>query len=556
MVTGDAQVDDMVVVPDGGDPDAMHMGHDADPTGDADPMHDGGDHDATMPEGGTGMGADWGFRPMPGGFNFENYGNTAGITNLTPVEVRRLFGPMVCEGTSTAEMCTLVPQARQWMEQQNGVMNNGHCEGLAVLAAQMYAGLIDPMNFGGGANAFALPLMSNEALQREIALWFVTQSTVTGIESSISPRDVVARLERDLAMGRTFRGTVLGVYTSPGRGNGHAVTPYLVRHPSPTTAEILVYDNNYPNQEKVVTVDMTANTWRYVTSTNPSEMPLNYMGDATTLTLTLADITPRLMLPHTCSFCGDAAEMTGTTGRGSLQVSMQGGGDLRIADEMGHMTGTDASGNIMNTIPGSNVTNTRSGDFDLDSPEPMYTVPRVGTLTVTLDGSRLTAASASQLLITGAGYSLGLENVNLDPMQRDTITVRTDRPDVQYRASGAETPTLVLAFQQPGADYLIELRSSAMTMGQSLRLAVDLTHQRVRVSFDGSTSAPAVELYMERVSETGVVAFRHRGVTASASAILQVPYAMWGGNGMPLAMEIDNDGNGTVDRTEMLTDEE
>ncbi|MEZ4407784.1 MAG: hypothetical protein R3A52_15120 [Polyangiales bacterium] len=36
-----------------------------------------------------------------------------------------------------------------------------------------------------------------------------------------------------------------------------------------------------------------ANTFRYVTSTNPMETPLNYEGDANTRTLTLADIEPR-----------------------------------------------------------------------------------------------------------------------------------------------------------------------------------------------------------------------------------------------------------------------
>ncbi|MEZ4407786.1 MAG: hypothetical protein R3A52_15130 [Polyangiales bacterium] len=37
------------------------------------------------------------------------------------------------------------------------------------------------------------------------------------------------------------------------------------------------------------------------------------------------------------------------------------------------------------------------------------------------------------------------------------------------------------------------------------------------VSFDGSTSAPTFELYMERVTETGTTVFRHAGVAATAS---------------------------------------
>lgn len=47
-----------------------------------------------------------------------------------------------------------------------------------------------------------------------------------------------------------------------------------MRRPTATTAEILAYDNNYPNEEKVVMVDLAANTFRYITTTNPMEMQM------------------------------------------------------------------------------------------------------------------------------------------------------------------------------------------------------------------------------------------------------------------------------------------
>lgn len=497
----------------------------------------------------TGMGADWGFRPMPGGFVFENYTNTPVVTNLTAVEVRRLLGPSVCE-SATGE-CVLVPQARQWMEQQNTGMNGGHCEGMAVAAGLFYSGALDATPFGN-ASPFALTLTGNEPLQRELAFWYATQST-TSLESDLSPRQVVERLERDLARGRAFGGTVLGVYTSPGRGNGHAVTPYAVRRPSADVAEILVYDNNFANQEKVVTVNVATDTWTYITSTNPSEMPINYAGDAMTRTLSVSDIEPRrTSLPHACPFCGDAA-MGGA--RGSVQLSLLGEGNLAIADGGGRMTGTNAAGELVNGIPGASLHNARSG-LGNDSPEPTYTLPQEGTLTATLDGSRLTSASPSEVLITGQGFSLGVEDIQLDPAQVDTITLRSDAPDVQYRASGAETPTLVLAFQRPGADYLIELRATGMTSGQTFRLWVDLATQRVHIGFEDSTSAPTIELYMERVSEAGTLSFLHRGVASTAASLMEISYADWAGNGMPLALEIDDTGDGTIDRTVSLSDED
>lgn len=525
------------------------------PPADVTPPADVPPADATPTDAPTGMGGDWGFRPMPDGFMFENYSNPAGTTNLTPVEVRRLLGPQVCEGAAATGTCTLTPQARQWMEQQNAGMNGGHCEGMAVTASLLYSGTLTTSAFGG-TSTYGLAMPMNEALQREVALWFVTQITLPNEQRDQTPRDVVEQLERDFAGGRAFRGHVLGLYTSPGRGHGHAITPYAVRRPTPTTAEILAYDNNYPNQEKIVAVDLTANTFRYVTTTNPAESPQTYAGDAMTRTLNLAPIGPRLALPHVCTFCGDAEMMTGTAMRGSVQVALTGEGDIDIANAAGQHTGTGAGGAILNNIPGSTFASVRSGR-DGDNPEPVYTVPREGTLTINLDGSRLSAAAMdSDLLITGQGFSLSVENVNLDPMQRDTITFRTDAPDIAYRASGSETPTLVLAFQRPGADYLVELRSSAFTTGQVLRLAVNFTTQTVRVSFDGSTSAPAFEYYMERVTDAGAVTtFRHAGVASTASSVLNFSYATWTGDGMPLSVAVDTNGDGTSDRTDMLSDE-
>ncbi|MFO0713429.1 MAG: hypothetical protein U0353_26485 [Sandaracinus sp.] len=514
-----------------------------------------GDHD-TDPSGpdasSVGMGADWGFRAMPGGFMFENYTNTPPVTNLTAVEMRRLLGPQVCE--SATGDCVLVPQAQQWMEQQNAAMNGGHCEGMAVVAALFYSGGLDSTTFGA-PDPFALTLVGNEPLQREMAFWYATQAT-TSIESDLTPRQVVERLERDLAQGRSFAGTVLGVYTSPGRGHGHAVTPYMVRRPSADVAEIVVYDNNFANQEKVVTVNVAADTWSYITSTNPMEMPIDYMGDATTRTLVLADVEPRrATLPHACPFCGDAA-MAGAGTRGStVMLQASGGGALAIRDGSGRVSGIGSDGAMVNGIPGASCRTPRSG-LGSDSPSPECTVPREGTLTVTLDGSRLTAPSDSEVLLTGQGFALSVENVQLDPTQQDTITFRTDAPDVQYRASAPETPTLVLAFQGPAEDYLLQLRATGMATGQTLRLSVDLTAQRVHIGFEDSTVAPEIELYMERVSEAGVVSFLHRGVASMPSSKLHIPYAGWAGNGMPLQMEIDDDGDGTIDRMVDLTDED
>ncbi len=507
------------------------------------------DSGGTGLDGGAGT-ADWGFRPMPNGFAFENYTNAAMPTNLTGEEMRRLFGPQVCEGMAATGTCNVVPQARQWMEHQNGVMNGGHCEGFAVLASLMYSGVVPPSMFGG-TDAYSLTM--NDAMTREIALWFVTQTTVANEDRTLTPSQVVDRLAADMSRGTSFQGTVVGIYRRGG-GGGHAITPYAVRRPTPTTAEIVVYDNNYPNAERVVMVDTAANTWTYTASTNPTEMGALYDGDATTFNLTLADIGSRVMLPHACAFCGNLAMDGG--GRGSrVMLQAVGEGDVRIDDGLGHTTGTDTDGSTVNTIPDADVTSERSASLFQDSPEPTYTLPHDQPLSVTLDGSRLTAASPTEMTITGAGFAVQIDGIDLAPMEIDTIDVQPGLPDVAYHAAGTQTPTLALAFQQAGDDYLVEARSMAMTAGQGVRISVDLASSTVALSFDGSASAPEFTLYMERVSETGTVVFQHTGVAASVDAVLYVEYAAWGGDTMPLSVDFDDDGDGTIDHTDSLTDE-
>ncbi len=495
---------------------------------------------------------DWGFRPMVHGFAFENYTNEPMPTNLTIAEMQRLFGATVCEGTTAGDGCIPTPPARQWMERINTEMGGGHCEGMAVLSAKFFSGQMMPSTYGAPTTN-ALALMSNEALQREIALWFSTQFSLPSVERrNLTPSALVEDLAASFARGRAYGGTVLGMYKRAG-GGGHAVTPYEIRRPTATTAEIVSYDNNYPNTERIVTVDLAANTWMYNAATNPSVPAELYDGDATTFNLTLADIQPRLALPHACAFCGNAPDDGGA--RGSVQVSLRGEGDLSIRDGMGNTTGASATGAPINTIPGATASGIRSSNLFRDSPEPLYTVPREQPLTITLDGSRLAAMSESELFIAAQGFTLGVESIELDPAQRDTIIVQPGMPDVSYASMGTETPTIVVSFQRPDEDYLIELRSSGVTAGQTTRLAVDFVQQRARIAFAGSTSATSFELYFERVTETGTQVFRHAGVDAMPSAVIFVYYDAWTGDGNGVRVEFDDDGDGDVDRNEMVSDQ-
>ncbi len=68
------------------------------------------------------------------------------------------------------------------------------------------------------------------------------------------------------------------MYTDDERTAGHAINPIAIRDLRDGKYGIVVYDNNFPGQEKMVVVDPAADTWYYSTATNPSEPTLLFQG--------------------------------------------------------------------------------------------------------------------------------------------------------------------------------------------------------------------------------------------------------------------------------------
>jgi hypothetical protein len=108
------------------------------------------------------------FSPKTNGFKFENYGNDKGYENLTPAELRRMFGDKVCGDLEADGSCVLAPPAAAWMQEQNNGMSGGHCEGFAALSLLMDLGKVKPKDFGADT-AFGLEIDHNAKLQHEIA---------------------------------------------------------------------------------------------------------------------------------------------------------------------------------------------------------------------------------------------------------------------------------------------------------------------------------------------------------------------------------------------------
>lgn len=495
-----------------------------------------------------------GFTPSAGGFKFQNYGNDKGFTNLTALELRRMFGDKVCASLE-GDTCLLTPQATEWMEAMNKGMGGGHCEGFAALSLLMQRGQIDPKVFGAdGPNA--LDIDGNDKLQREIAYWFVTQGVMPmakAEDKTLSPVEVVAKIEESLKGGA--ESYTLGIYM-PGYKAGHATTPYGIQEKENDIVWILHYDNNYPGEEKHIEVDKKANTWAYTTAADPNGAETGYKGDASTKTLTIAPSTVRTG-PLFCHFCGDVDAAGGDAAKGSAgavamrEIMMEGDGDLLITDETGKRLGY-AGDVFVNEIQGAVFAPERSGDPD---GEPDYFLPVGKKLKVSLDGSDLQADSSSDVVLVGPGYTLGVEGISLGKGQRDELEFAADWSEFRYTTKQSETPTLTLGIETSKADYAIEVNVAGDGDGQVVILGVDIAKGLFALNVDGGPAKSDFSVELTMSTDKGEETFEHKGIDVGADQIALFDYGAWKGNKTPLHVVITDDKGNVVEQTDEADEE-
>jgi len=396
---------------------------------------------------------DSGFRPEVNGFGFQNYGDDASTVDLTPVEMQRMFGDRVCACLKDGQ-CTLTNPAKMWMEAAISAMSSGHCEGLAVLSDLIYYSKINPSGFGG-PSAIDLSL-KNELLQREIGYWWVTQVTNPGGSEKIkdSPNAVLDTLARSFAQGRNANEWwVMGLYLPDGSG-GHAITPYAVQDMGNDTFRIMVYDNNWPKDERFVEVNRTTNTWRYQASINPDEQSTLYVGNASTKTLEIVSVSSRLGRQK-CEFCdadnntssASGAQNATSGSKGSLQVWQNGMARVLVTDDRGRSVGFLDSGKPVNEIPDAEMRNLKFAPNEL--PMPVIFVPissdNAAKISVNVSSSANSSAenksakvekNQAKTSIIAPGFAVSSEVEDLQQGQHQSIDLIKEGQEYSLSFSG------------------------------------------------------------------------------------------------------------------------
>jgi hypothetical protein len=481
-------------------------------------------------------------------FSFPNFGGRGHGAALNPALVERLHGkPDVCEASST--QCRLTPIAKEYMRSVNDAMEGGRCEGFAVLSALMSSGVVDVTAFGSN-RVRDLELDDNRALGAEIAYWFATQYLGDVVQQTTQPlsgEDAVRFLAESYAGGATtpFRVGIARVDEAGYLTGGHAVLATAVGPGDDEgTYFIYVYDNNLPEAERTIVVDVAANTWEYIASTNPDDPAALYRGTPDNgNVLFIAELPPREG-QHPCAFCDSEADLQ--------QVFGSAGAVVAVEDDDGAQAG-EVGGRIVNEIEDSRTVPLASAN----------NTDRAGTLTVlprrnvTMTVKQGTPGADASVRLFAPNLMIAAENLTFgdDGTGANVVQTNADGTDVSFSPGngGGGSSITVGSTSEDGTQTVT---SVSVPPGESVD-GVEITtgedgNPTIGVDADDDTT---VDVGIDRSGPDGSDSFSGSvDVPPGGSATLLVDD--WADNGGELGAEVDEDGDGTPDQTVVVDETE
>jgi hypothetical protein len=531
------------------------------------------------------------FSPAVDGFGFENYKSSSEYLNLTPVEMRRMFGDVVVANTVKSDgSFKLTPTAEKWMEWANSTMKDGHCEGLAVLSLQMFEGKIDPKAFGADRVA-DLKLEGNPKLQRELAYWYATALLTSGDSIKTSPNDALAALRTNFETTGFAGGTLQ--FSNPDASGGHSVTPIGLTDLPDGRVSIAVYDGNYPQETREILIDPATNTWFYSPDATLTED--DYRGDAATDTLGFAPIAPRLG-QQVWPFGLEADSTTSVSPQSNKRINDRDLSDKEIAKRISQsrsslpqsatqqpapVNSPNPTNNLSVNIPVLAFENEYSTGHPVQghviappgSPQYQYFPgslrswenPAVVSYPLSTDGEGITEFTVQKqpqlgedpyVSYIGAGYVFEVSNLDLDGSEADTILIDANDSLIAYLTTTGVVPELFVGFETVEADYNLYLSDFELEVNDAVLLDVDAAARLVRVQVDttAATGDTIFSFAMERIDDESIDIFDSAddGIVLADGEVLLIDYSSWDANGSPLRMGYDTNNNRLLDADELF----
>ncbi len=449
---------------------------------------------------------------------FENFVHNSPVAgrnfsdDLLPEDLFMYFGPDVCKTGNTAETCVLKAAAQDWLDAQIADMDLGVCEGMAAVSLHLFnqedfKGYTSPASIQSGAVTASDLTLPGEVIENYVSYYYNTQYTDEVYNSQIygTANETIATLTAGFNATPSIPYT-LAIFIVDANGEisgGHAITPYGIEKVSDSESRILVYDNNFPKQRQYIVVNTAEDSWRYVTTATPGQDDSVYEGMGQTNKMALTPNHVRDNAPgeyFECTFCNDnggaaVANSVGVHSATAVQpaedVTLRyvGEGALLVVNEVGQETGHERdTGDFVDEIPGAEVVHHRGG-LGLNVP-PRITIPFSGAddtfYSVFVHANTDGNVTNGDLNIHGHGFSLGVNNISLDPFEEFELSFSPDGDHISFYATETiVAPELVIAHDpiNPGNPSVIfDIEGITLEAGEKVML--DLDPELEHIHFD------------------------------------------------------------------------
>jgi len=266
------------------------------------------------------------------------------------------------------------------------------------------------------------------------------------------------------------------------------------------------------------------------------------------------------MSQQDCPFC-DYSGVSSTGGKMAApaqlknQIFLDGEGHILIEDEAGHRLGY-VDGKIVNEIPGAEYTAYRMG-FEANAPEPIYWIPAGLDVSITIDGTGLTEETLTDLVMIGAGFSIGLEGIYLEPGQVDTAWFYPNDETISYETTSDESPNIVIGVENPDAeaDYYFEVYGTDMVGGGTITVSLDSKAGDLVINTEKLNSEGLFNFYLTRITDDLEEEFSAEDIALKEGAIVYINYAEWtDANPEGIYFGVDLDGDGVIDDEYVVDD--
>lgn len=456
------------------------------------------------------------------GFKFENFSNDSHTwqDDLGADDVFNLFGPVSCETGNTAETCKLTTTAEKWRLNTIKDMGLGHCDGMASSSLSLFTqtpfkGISKASDLQPGASHNINLNFPGKDIENYIVGQMAFQYTWEYGDEVITkkPSELVSDLTAafNASPSTAYELTIFKLDHS----GGHAITPYGIEKVTDNEWRILVYDNNFPKQRQFVTVKKTGTTesWRYTTASTPGEAPDVYIGTEKSNTL---HIVPNSLRSYgyygegtyfDCKFCpsksSTASAQAASNGQatemqidGTLEVQYIGEGAILVVNDEGQKTGDDpVSKTFVDEIPDTDIHHHRGGLGKEVPPTIVFPFSETDETyyTVIVHGETVSNTTAGSLNLTGPGFVIGVNDIELDPGEQFEFTVSPDGDHISFESTeNMVAPELYIAHDpaiEGNPSVIFDIEGVTLVPGEKVSLDLD----PVREHFIFNHSGPEAE---------------------------------------------------------------